>query len=174
MTNNETYQAYAPNPIGQVPREEAQYLINLFMEEAAVNMGASVDEQTLDRVIQQILSNFSFLHVSYVASAFIRGSLGQFGAGRLVPRTIHGWLQEVQAEFNRMQQKEQLRASNSTPEISIDLFKFPAGRAIAQKIDWFRAGLLPGDDWDKVDLQQLANAMGRHEVIEFNNFYKTP
>jgi hypothetical protein len=170
--NDETYQTYATDQIKTVPLEYTQYLVNLFMKEAAVNMGGAVDEPTLERSIYHIRNDFGYLPVCYVYSAFIRGSLGQFGAGRLVPRTIHNWLFEVSAEFNRATTKEEQKNFGVVPQVSFDLHKYPVGRAIMKKIEWYEAGLLPGNEWDRIDLRELSEAIGRHEHVTFNNFFR--
>jgi hypothetical protein len=170
MDKDNTFQSYATSLVKNVPLEDIQYLINLFMHEAGVNMGNAVDEQTLERTIYHVTHDFGYLPVSDVASAFIRGSLGQFGAGRLVPRTIHGWLSEVSAEYNRMMVKERQEELNSDPIVSFNLQKFPIGKAILQKINWYEARLLSDETWDRVDLRKLAEAIGRKDKIEIHNF----
>ena len=93
MEKDEKYQAYANDFIRNVPGEVLKHLINLFMFEAAINMGADVDEKTLERAIYYIQKDYGYIPVSYVASAFIQGSLGKLphvvGMTKLVPKTIH-------------------------------------------------------------------------------------
>jgi len=172
MEKDSKFQVYGTIRASEVPSSELNYLIMLFMKEAEVNMGCSSDAETTERTIYHILKDFGWLPVSYIASAFVRGSLGKFGAGRLVPRTIHGWLFEVGMEYNRDIEKGLRRERDKQPVNSFDLIKYPIPQAIIQKLNWYKEGKLDGDEWDHIDLKALTEAIGRKEKIEFENFYK--
>jgi hypothetical protein len=174
MENDNKYQIYAKEFVRNVPAEIMQYLIALFMREAAINLGCEVKDNTLEKTIYYIKKDYSYIPVSFVASAFIRGSLGQLGdgKGRLIPKHIHGWLNEISIEYSRIQSQEKRKESESTQNIAFDLIKYPIGKAIMQKLDWYKEGKLNGDDWDKVDLKALTEAIGRGEYISFNKFFK--
>lgn len=156
------YQDNATLKVKEVfPQENVNKLINLFMEDASINMGSGYDDKTLDRVIEIIKYEFSFLPVCMIASSFKLGSLGRYGAGRLVPRTIYEWLKETTAEFNRKE------IHNNIPEFcEIDtkfLHKSPLGSAIIKKIDWFKSGTFDINDWDKVPLKELASKIHNNQ-----------
>jgi hypothetical protein len=164
MENDSKFQTYANELVRNVPMENLQYLIALFMQEAAINMGSEVSEKTLERTIYYIQKDFSYIPVNYIASAFIRGSLGKFGkegAGRLVPKTIHAWLGEISLDYNQAISKEKIKARQMDVGIAMDLHKYPVGSAISKKIEWYRKGLIDGDDWDQIPLKELAEMIGR-------------
>jgi len=139
-----------------LPENDLKELVNEFMIDAGINMGSDFTDATLERAIHIIENNFRFLPVCYVASAFKKGSLGNYGTGRLVPRTIYYWLNEMTLEYNRDQAKEKLRANENDTAIAYDLVNYPIGSAIAKKIDWYNKGLLKTEDWDKIPLKELA------------------
>ena len=165
MTKDEKYQIYANDLVRTLPEENLQYLIALFMQEAAINMGAEVDEKTLERVIYYIKKDFSYIPVSYLASAFVRGSLGQMpyavGMTKLVPKTIHYWLGEASLDYNRAMAKQRQKDLSSVPGTTFDLQKYPLGKAINTKIDWFKKGLITSDEWDGISLKDLAGLIGQ-------------
>lgn len=162
MEKDSKYQAYATTLVKEVPGEDIKYLIALFMKEAAINMGSDTDTRTLERTTYHIQKEFSFIPISYIGSAFVRGSLGQFGVGRLVPRTIYGWLNEMSLEYNRMMSKEKYKDHNTQIAIAYNLHKYPIGSAIAKKIDWYNKGLLKIENWDKIPIKELAEREAKH------------
>ena len=176
MTKDEKYQLYANDLVLNVPTEHLQYLIALFMFEAAINMGSEVNDKTLERTIYYIQKDYGYIPISYVASAFIQGSLGKLpsvtGMTRLVPKTIHYWLGEVSMEYNRAMAKKRQKDKESDVVIACDLHKIPFGQAIIQKVTWYKEGKLDDDDWDRVELKELAEAIARKEEITFDKFYK--
>ena len=68
--------------------------------DASKDMGCTYDKaDTSERVYYIISVHYHHLPLSLIASAFKRGALGQYGAGRLVPKTIYGWLGEMNQYF---------------------------------------------------------------------------
>jgi len=176
MEKDEKYQMYANDLVINVPIDILKQLINLFMFESAINMGCEVNDKTLERTIYYIQKDYGYIPVSYVASAFIQGSLGKLpyavGMTKLVPKTIHYWLGEVSMEYNRAIAKKKQKDRESDVAIAYDLHKYPLGQAIIQKIRWHKEGKLDGDAWDHVELKKLAEAIARKEEITFDKFYK--
>jgi hypothetical protein len=156
MKNDSNYQIYATDIVRNVPSENLKYLIKLFMDKASINMGSDYNEKSLSGSIEIITQYFSYIPICYVASGFIRGSLGDYGPGRLVPRTIKGWMVETSTEYNRDQAKKLQQDKLNDVSIAMDLHNWPVGSAIQKKIDWYRKGLLKIEDWDKVPLKELA------------------
>jgi hypothetical protein len=109
------------------------------------------------------------LHLCYISSAFKKGSLGKYGAGRLVPRTINGWLNEITMEFNRDAEHKKLNEVDGTVHFK-NLEKYPLGKAICKKIDWYMSDVIDDNDWDKIPLKQLAEIIGRHEIPDLKMF----
>lgn len=171
MEKDEKYQMYAMDVARNIPDEILKHLIGLCMEEASLNMGNEYNQKVIDRVIYFIKDEYHFLPMNYIASAFIRGSLGQFGAGRLIPRVIYGWLHEVVEEYNRFAQKEKLEGIYKNVSLRANLLTYPLGQAINQKLKWYEAGLLDGDKWDHVNLMKLAAAIGEGHMPIFRDFY---
>ena len=161
MTLYETYSMY---PVKDTPVEHVKSIVNAFMIDAGVNMGNDFTDNTLDRTIDIVLHNFSFLPVHYVGSAFKKGSLGHYGAGRLVPRVVYGWLNEITQEYNRDQDHKRLMGIENAIHFK-DLDKIPFGKAINWKIEH-----LSKDEWDKVPLKLLAEMIGNHEAPTLQDF----
>jgi hypothetical protein len=172
MENDSKYQMYANDLVRNVPGEYLQHLISLFMKEASVNMGCDVNEITLERVIFYVKKDFGYIPINYIASAFIKGSLGRLGdgKGRLIPKTIHNWIGEISLEYNRMVSNKIQRDKLNDVSIAMDLHKFPAGKAINKKIDWYRKGLLDVEDWDKVPLKEMAEMIGNGHDPKLTDF----
>jgi len=160
MENDEKFQTYANELIRNVPMEVVNYLVSMFMREASINMGTDVNKDMTERTIYYIKKDFSYLPVNFVASAFVRGSLGSYGPGRLVPRTILGWLNDSAQEYNRFITKEK-NEEIEAGYIHADLHKYPLGQAICKKMDWLVSGRISGDDWDKIPLKELSERINQ-------------
>jgi hypothetical protein len=160
------YDSCATSFVKDVPRESLKTLVNIFMIDASVNMGNDFSDETLERAIYIIETNFRFLHVCYIASAFKKGSLGSYGAGRLVPRTIYGWLNEITMEYNRDSEHKRLTEPDNTIHFK-DLERYPLGKAICWKIDHCNEY-----DWDSVPLKEVAEIIGRHGIPTLELFNK--
>lgn len=153
---NEVYNRHAMELVKDViPKDDLKEMINLFMVDAGINMGSDFTDSTLERAMQIVEDKFRFLPVCYVASAFKKGSLGSFGTGRLVPRTIYYWLNEITLEYNRDQDHKKLQTDPNYLHFK-ELGKFPLGQAINKKIDWLKIGIINIDDWDKIPLKELS------------------
>jgi hypothetical protein len=172
MENDSKFQAYANEIVREVPQEDIIYLITLFVKEAAINMGSDVDKETLDRIIFYIKRDYSYIPINYVASAFLKGSLGQIGdgKGRLIPKTIHGWLGDISLEYNRMVAARKQKERESDVSIAMNLHKYPMGKAIRKKIDWLKAGSITIDEWEKIPLQEIAEAIGKGHEPKITDF----
>jgi hypothetical protein len=174
IDKDNVFQTYATTIVKEVPNEQFEYLIAIFMQEASINMGSNVNTSTLERTIFYIKTDYAFIPMNYVASAFIRGSLGKIGdgKGRLIPKTILTWLSDTSLEYNR--QLASIREKNKLNDVAIacDLHKYPIGQAIAKKLEWYKDGKLNGDRWDRINLHELTEAIARKDYIEFNNFFR--
>jgi hypothetical protein len=133
-------------------------------------MGSEVTSKTIEGSVDIVRQYYSYIPVAYVASGIIKGSLGHYGAGRLAPRAVYTWLAEITLEYNRDQAKEKLQSSASDMKIAYDLNTYPIGKAINQKIEWYKQGKLIGDAWDKVPLKQLAGDIAAGKKILFENY----
>ena len=165
--NNEKYQIYANTLVRDVPLEYLKILITLFLDHSAVNMGANVEKANVDRIIEIVQQDYNFLPVNLIASAFIKGSMGYYGEGRLVPKIINGWLKETRAEYNRFiehnERENQIEAW--LREKPCDWQKYPFGQAICWKIDHVSEA-----EWDKVPLKEVAEIIGRGQVPTLQYF----
>lgn len=159
---NELYNRHAIELVKDViPKDDLKEMINIFMIDAGINMGSDFTDSTLERAMQIIENNFRFLPVCYVASAFKKGSLGNFGTGRLVPRTIFYWLNEITLEYNRDQDHKKLQSDPDAIHYN-ELERHPLGQAICKKIDWLKNGTINSDDWDKIPLKDLSERIANH------------
>ena len=158
INEDNKFQAYANTLVREVPQDDMAYLVALFMKEASVNMGVEIDNQTIERVIYYVKKDYSYIPINYIASGFVRGSLGKIGdgKGRLVPKTILMWLGDSSLEYSRMIASIREREKLNDVSIAMDLHNYPVGSAIVKKIDWYRKGILKIDDWDRVPLKEMA------------------
>ena len=161
MDKNPDYQNFASHLVRNLPTEsKLTELIESFYFEAALNMGANTTKKDTSRDISRIVylvrTDFSGLPVSVVASAFIRGSLGKLDPGRLVPRTVFNWLNEVADEYRRKEEHKELQKSLSYKTVSCDLHRYPVGQAINKKIEWLLCGAINEEDYDKIPLRDLS------------------
>jgi hypothetical protein len=166
IEDNALYQKYFNKPIRDVPIDDADTLLKLFLDKAAVNVGKDAYDKpdaTKRSILEFIYKDFNGFPVFLIGSAIIRGSLGIFGSARLVPGSVYGWLNEMRPEYERLQKQEQFKKEISN-RVDFDLWKYPVGKAMIMKIDWYNAKLITDDDWDKIDLKVLAGmiAGGQH------------
>lgn len=170
MKNDQNYQVYSMCLVKDVPTENLEYLIKLFINKASVNMGVALDERKTTGCIEIIKTYYPYIPVHYVASGIIKGSLGHYGAGYLVPRTVYLWMNEISREYNADQAKKALQNSENGAGVACDLHKFPAGRAICAKIEWYRSGKISGEDWDRIPLQKLAQDISSNRALKIENY----
>jgi hypothetical protein len=164
--NSELYQAHANELIKDIiPSETVNSLVNIFLIDAAKMMGTSYSSDTLEFAIEMIKNEYGYLPVMFVAAAFKRGSLGKLGPGRLVGATIHKWLSEISNEFQNRINSEKVKEELSYKKDFSDLLKSPLGSAINTKIEWYKTGKLPITEWDKVDMKELADMIGKQIVV---------
>ena len=153
------YTQYANHLCSDIPNSELDLLIRQFIKEAEVDMGSDFEELAIPRVREFVTKDFSHLPLYFIAGAFKKGSLGQYGPGRLVPRTIHGWLSEMSQVF---QQHSKNLADNIDDKKRWDgLNKYPVGKAINKKIDWLISGAISESDWDELPLKEMAERIGQ-------------
>jgi hypothetical protein len=158
---DEIFQTHANTIIRSVtPGKDVNYLINIFLKDASINMGSDFSEETLERAIYIIKADFSYLPVSFVASAFVQGSMGKFGPGRLVPRVINGWLSEVSADYNRKRAHDEINQKPNNSQ-SLDLIRYPAGKAMTRKMDWLNLGVITEQEYDRIPLKEVAERIAQ-------------
>lgn len=173
MKENLTYNLHAIRLIKEIPVEDLNLLINLFMQDAGVTMGNDFNDNTLDMVIVIIRNEYSFLPLLYIASAFKKGSMGKYGkegGARLIPKNIGFWIEQEAISYNRYLAHKEQKEKEFRPENSMDLIKYPIGQAIIQKINWFKEGLLNNENWDRISLKKLAEEINKGKTIQFNDF----
>lgn len=146
------------------PRDDMKTLVNIFMKDAGINMGNDFSDDTLERAIEIIHTNFRMFPVCYVASAFKKGSLGSYGAGRLVPRTIYNWMNEITTEYQRDQDHKKILGVDVGIHYK-DFEKYPMGKAMCWKIDHVEEC-----DWDNVPLKELAEMIGKGQTPTLEYF----
>lgn len=162
MITDDKYQIYAGDVPTLVPEEHLKHIINVMIADAALNMGCNYDQQIIDRVIWFIQAkDFNYLPLAIIASAFARGSLGKFGAGRLVPRTIYEWLSTVAEEYRLKKEHDQREAQLKSKSDPFDLHRYPVGQAIIKKTDWLKSGNITEEDYDRIPLKELSERLAQ-------------
>ena len=136
-------------------------------------MGTHYTDEILDRTIEIIKENFSYMTVNLVVSALYRGSMGNFGAGRLIPKTISQWLREVSQEYMKERDHKEIEERLKNTGNPIDLRKYPMGTALNLKIEWLLSGCINSDDWDTISLKELAEMIGNKQSPQLHHFLLT-
>ena len=165
----ELYNTYASYPCSEIPLDNLKMILTDLLFEASQDMGQTFDREFLaDRVKYIIDKHYSHLPLSLVASAFKRGALGQYGAGRLIPRTVYGWLAEMNQYYMNVNEKDNEREVRHHKFDGLE--KYPLGRAICKKIDWMLSGAITEAEWDKIPLKEVAEMMGKGEMPTLAKF----
>jgi hypothetical protein len=168
MENNSLYQTYASTPARNIPSEYLLDLTKAMLAESALDMGTDFEDRTADRVKVILAGTFGFLPLALIASAFKRGALGHYGAGRLVPRTIYGWMNEIKDEYNReIRHKEEDKDQGAKYD---GLERYPMGTAIMKKIDWLSSGAITSDQYDAIKLKEVARRIAARESCTLADF----
>jgi hypothetical protein len=166
---NSLYDIYANTICSDIPIETLKDFITTFLIDASKDMGCEFDKkETPERVYYVISTHYSHLPLSMIASGFKRGALGQYGAGRLIPRTVFTWMGEINQYYLTKHSTRDNSQDNYTK--FDDLHNYPLGAAINKKIDWLRIGALNIDDWEKVPLKDVAKMIGKGHQPTLEHF----
>ena len=157
------FETYATDFVRNVPTENLSEIIELTMKKCSLNMGSNYTDEILQRTVELIKDDYSYMTVNIVVSALFRGSMGYFGAGRLIPKTIAGWLREVNQEYQKERDHKEIEERLKSNSVPMDLVKYPMGKALNKKIDWLRTGAISFDEWDTIPLKELAEMIGKNE-----------
>ena len=161
---NDLYNTYANYPCRDIPQEYMEQFILTFLFEASKDMGVILDKEVLpNRVLYIINKYYNHLPLSLIASACKRGGLGQYGAGRLVPRTVFGWFEQINQYFITIH--ENIERKDNKKDRFKELKKYPLGQAICWKIDH-----VSEPECDKIPLKELAEIIGRGQVPTLQYF----
>jgi hypothetical protein len=79
-------------------------------------------------------------------------------------------MNEISKEYNADQAKRAIEKSGNGVAISYDLNKFPVGRALCQKIDWYRSGKINSEEWDQISLKQVATDISTKKHVKIENY----
>lgn len=164
------FETYATDLIRNVPSDNLKEIIELSMKKCSLNMGSNYTNDILDRTIELIKEDFNYMTVNLVVSALFRGSMGQFGAGRLIPKTIAQWLREVSQEYQKEKEHKEIEERFKNSGTPIDLKKYPMGEALCKKIDWLTSGYITSDEWDKISLKEVASIIGKKHIPSLEDF----
>jgi len=163
MKNN-TYEVYKNYLIRDIPIDNLKIIVTAFIEDAALTLGCKATKADVDKVSEFISSNqFNFIPINIAATAFTRGSLGKLKNDKttLNPRNIYDWLSEISIEYrNHVEHNERDLILSSHITHFTDLARYPLGKALCKKIDWYKSGVINADDWDKIPLKVLAEMIG--------------
>jgi hypothetical protein len=153
------YDKYATLLIRDIPNDDLRLLVHKFLLQASLDMGQEIKESQealiIDRIVGFIKDEFNHLPLCLIASAFKKGALGKYGPGRLVPRTIYGWMAEMSLSYSMQKSHEHEEIDDKYKWDGLQ--RYPVGKAINKKIDWLRSGAIILDDWDKISLKELAD-----------------
>jgi len=156
MTKYEQYNLHICN---QVPESDFEIIIRTLIKEAEIDMGTDFDEVAIPRLLSFISKDYGHLPMYSIAGAFKKGALGQYGPGRLIPRTIYGWLSEMSIVY--LEKSKNLADKIDVKRKWDGLHKYACGKAICRKIDWLKSGVIDDDGWDRIPLKELAEREAR-------------
>ena len=164
---NSLFETYANTTCNDIPIDTLKDFIMTFLIDASKDMGCDFDKKEAPERIYYIIStHYNHLPLSLIASGFKRGSLGQYGTGRLIPRTVFGWMGEINQYYLTKHSTRDNSEDNYTK--FDDLHRYPLGKAINKKIDWLTKGAMDIEDWDRISLKELANTIreGHQPTLE--------
>jgi hypothetical protein len=164
------FEMYATEVVRNVPMEYLSDIIELTMKKCSLNMGTNYTDEILQRIVELIKEEFSYMTVNIVVSSLLRGSMGQYGAGRLIPKTISQWLRETSQEYQKNKEHKELEERLNSNSVPVDLRKYPMGTALNIKIDWLTSGYITLDEWDKIPLKELAEMIGNAHQPTLEHF----
>lgn len=169
------FESYATDIIRNVPSEYLKEIIELTMKKCSLNMGSNYTDEVLQRTVELIKEDYSYMTVNLVVSALFRGSMGHFGAGRLIPKTISQWLREISQEYQKDRDHQEIEDRFKTTGVPVNLRKYPMGTALNLKIDWLTSGAITSKEWDNIPLKQVAEIIGKGMYPNLEDFgiYKT-
>ena len=167
------YQVYSKYGVAEIPKDIFCKIINLVLIEASRNMGSEFNDKMLDAIIETIEENNHKLPLCYIASAIYKGSMGLYGPGRLMPRTILQWLRETSQEYYKERDHKEIEERLKNTGVPVDLKKYPMGTALNLKIDWLTSGAINGDDWDTIDLKELAEMIVKKQHPQLHHYFLT-
>jgi hypothetical protein len=157
------YETYAGYPCSEVPREYLENFITGFLYDASKDMGVTFEKSIVERVVEIISQHYAHLPLALVSSACKKGALGQYGAGRLVPRTVYGWMAEMSQYYLTIMDKKDRDFKNEERFKGLD--RYPLGKAICWKIDHVKE-----EDWERVPVKTVAEIIGRGSIPTLENF----
>jgi hypothetical protein len=164
------FESYATEFIRNVPTEHLTEIIELTMKKCSLNMGSNFTDEVLQRTVELIKEDYHYMTVNIVVSALFRGSMGNLGTGRLIPKTIAGWLRETSQEYQRDKEHKELEARLKSNSVPVNLNKYPMGTALNLKIDWLTSGLIDSEGWDIIPLKELAEIIGKGQTPTLEYF----
>jgi hypothetical protein len=131
----------------------------MYLVGASSDMGQTFDREFMpQRIYDIIIKDYNHLPLILIASAFKKGALGQFGVGRLVPRTVYSWLSEMN---DYVMSQHEIRDQSKDKQLKFNgLEKYPLGKAICKKIDWLKSGAITEAQWDRISLKTIAELIG--------------
>lgn len=155
------FETYATDFVRNVPIEHLSDIIELTLKKCSLNMGSNYTTEILQRIVELIKEDYSYMTVNLVVSALSRGSMGHFGAGRLIPKTVAGWLREISQEYQKDKDHKEIEDRFKNPGTPVDLVKYPMGTALNLKIDWLVSGYITSEQWDNIPLKEVAELLGK-------------
>jgi len=164
------FESYATDIVRNVPSDNLKEIIELTMKKCSLNMGSNYTDEVLQRTIELIKEDYSYMTINLIVSALFRGSMGHFGAGRLIPKIIAQWLREISQEYQKEKDHKEIEERFKVTSVPIDLKKYPMGTALNLKIDWLTSGAITSDEWDKIQLKTLAEIIGAGHQPALENF----
>ena len=155
------FNIYANEFLTNIPTEKLNSILNKTFFEAGRNMGNDVDDELMDLLIDTTKKYHHKMPLYYVTSSIYKGSMGHYGAGRLIPRTIYGWLREMSHEYEREKEHKEIEQRFENKGTPVDLKKYPMGKAINVKVGWLASGAISDNDYDNIDIKELAEMIGQ-------------
>lgn len=159
---SDCYQRNALKLIKETPEADIKNIIREFLNIAYVNMGKDSIDNAPEKIVESIyfllIEKYPFLPVNQFAKAILKGSIGEISektTTKLSPKNINHWLSEITMEYDENIRKKS--HSNIFQEMQKTRpNEIPFGKAICKKIEWINTGKMHPNEWDKIDLKELA------------------
>jgi hypothetical protein len=121
-------------------------------------------------------SNFRFMPFHLVCEGFQKGAMGELGGTtRFTVRNVNTWMKAMYEKLAQVNMEKQTKLDAQRRAEESKLFKQLQhrnnlyGAAMYRKIEWCYAGLLSSDDYDRLTLDKIVEAMQKgYSLKELN------
>lgn len=137
-------------------------------------METSITARTAETIVDLLKhSLFRFMPFHLVCEGFQKGAMGELGGTtRFTVRNVNTWMRAMYEKLAQVNMENQTKMDAQRRAEESKLFKQSQhrnnlyGAAMFRKIEWCYAGLLSSEDYDRLTLDKIVEAMGKGYSIK--------